>query len=273
MSLKYHIRLAIAFIRKELLSEWSYKFSFIYQIGALFSTTLTLFFISRMLGDAKIPSLNNYGGDYFTFSITGVAFLDYMWVSMRSYSQNIRLVQVMGTLEAMLMTPSNPLEIIIFSSLYTYILTLLRTGIYLIIANLLFGANFGTINFFSLFVFTILMILCFSGFGLISASLTLYMKKVEPITSLFGGIFFLFGGIVYPVSSLPEFLQKVSFILPITHCVEGIRYSLIKGESILQLKTSLFIIFIWVLITFLISFVLLKKILNHLKKEGSFGAY
>ena len=97
-----------AFVRRDLLDAASYKAAFAYQVITLLSSVLTVYFLSRMVGGADVPSLRPYGGDYFTFALIGVAFADYLAVSLASFSSGLRLAQRSGTLEAMLATPASP---------------------------------------------------------------------------------------------------------------------------------------------------------------------
>lgn len=264
---------AYQFVRRDFLVNVSYKFSFLYNIGELLSSTITLYFISMMLKGKNIETLNRFGGDYFTFSLIGVAFLDYMWVSMRSFGQEIRFAQLMGTLESMLVTPTSPWIIIFFSSIYTYLLTFLRTIVYLGMGYLFFGASFEKINLISAFVNLIATVICFAGFGILSAALTLYIKKIEPLTSLIGGISFLFGGIVYPVESMPSFLHNIAWFLPMTHSAEGFRKALIHGCTCTEILPNIGVLLIWAVVVFPVSFFVLKKVMGYLRREGSFGAY
>ncbi|MBM4389171.1 MAG: ABC transporter permease, partial [Deltaproteobacteria bacterium] len=68
-----------SFLKRDFLSAISYKFGFLYEIGSLVSGILTIYFISSMIGDSKIESLEKYKTGYFSFSLLGIAFIDFMW--------------------------------------------------------------------------------------------------------------------------------------------------------------------------------------------------
>ena len=245
---------AEAFLRRDFLFHWSYKFSFVYDIGSLFSSLVALYFVGRMIGVAP-PAVAAYGTDYFTFA------------------QNVRIAQIMGTLEAMMVTPTHPFEVVVLSASYTYIWTLLRSALYVLLGALLFDADLGRTNVLSALVFMILTVLTFAGIGLASAALTLYLKQSDPLTSLIGGVSFLFGGIVYPVQSLPEMLQPIAWALPMTHAVEGLRRAVFSGASVGDLWSHAAVLGAWSLVAFPLSFVLLRWVMRALSREGSFGAY
>lgn len=261
-----------AFVRRDFLFQWSYKFGFLYEIGSLFSTLVTLFFVNRMFG--KTPeAIAAYGADYFTFALVGLVFVDYMWVSMRTFAQHVRMAQVMGTLEAMLVTPTRPFGVVLYSAAYTYLWTLGRSVVYLLLGTLLFGASFPDVNALAAATFAVLTVLAFAGIGIISAALTLYLKQSDPLTSIIGGVSFLFGGIVYPVQTLPDVLQDVAWLLPMTHAVEGLRRAVLLGEGLAGLWPHAAVLAAWSAIAFPLAFVVLRAVLRALSREGSFGSY
>ena len=98
-----------SFIRRDMLEETSYRFSFFMQIIEILMTVTVIFFFSKMLPPEVMGKyLNRYGGDYFTFAIIGIAFYGYFRVGISIYSKTVRQAQTTGTLEAMLSTPDRP---------------------------------------------------------------------------------------------------------------------------------------------------------------------
>ena len=84
------LKKVIAFFYKDLLNEASYRFAFVMQFLGMFFAALSLFFLSKMLDKTVLPSLEPYGGDYFSFVLIGVAFATYLRVSLESFSNSIR---------------------------------------------------------------------------------------------------------------------------------------------------------------------------------------
>lgn len=273
MNLPDRLATIAAFIRRDFLFHWSYKFWFLYEIGSVVSSVVTLYFVGRMFGESPPGPIAAYRTDYFTFALIGMAFLDYMWVSMRAFAQQVRTAQFMGTLQAMLATPTSPFEVVFYSASYTYLWTVFRSLLYLALGVGVFGAALGNVHLGSTILFVALVVLTFSGIGIGSAAMTLYLKQSDPLTSLIGGISFLFGGIVYPVQSLPEALQGVAWALPMTHAVEGLRQALLLGASPLDLWPHAAVLLAWSAAAFPFSFWLLRRVMRVLSREGSFGAY
>ena len=85
----------------------SYRLKFILNIGGIFLSTVMYFFLSRLIGKGIDNQLVPYGGDYFSFVLIGIAFTDYLAVSLGSFAGQIRNAQLHGTLEALLVTPTS----------------------------------------------------------------------------------------------------------------------------------------------------------------------
>lgn len=229
------LRKFIAFFYKDLLNEASYRFAFVTQFVGMIFAALSLFFLSKLLGTAALPALESYGGDYFSFVIIGVAFSSYLSISLESFSGSIRNAQLLGTLEAMLLTQTRPQIIILFSSIYSFFVTSLRVVVFLAIGILALGMNVNGGNFPGALGILILTVLCFSCFGILSASFIMVLKKGNPFNWLFVNVSWLLGGVYYPISILPDWAQKASHLLPITYSLEGMRLALLKGFNNHQL--------------------------------------
>ena len=125
------MRKTLAFIHRDFLNESSYKFAFIIQFIGIFFTVFSFFFLSKLIGKAASPYLKPYGGDYFSFVLIGIALAGYLQVSLRSFSNSTRNAQVLGTLEALLVTQTQIPTIIFSSTLYSFLLTSFRVIVYL----------------------------------------------------------------------------------------------------------------------------------------------
>ena len=63
-------------------------------------------------------------------------------------------------------------------------------------------------------------------FGALSLLITSFVKTINHFSFYFTGILspmFFFSGVVFPVKSLPEVIQPVAWLMPLTHCVDLVR--------------------------------------------------
>lgn len=267
------LRKPFAFIYKDFINAANYKFAFIAQWFGIFFASLSFFFLSKLFGSAVLPYLKPYGGDYFSFVLIGIAFASYLQVSLQSFSRCIREAQVLGTLEALLVTQTEITTIIFSSSLYSFLITSVRVFVYLLSGALFFGLKIGDANFIGALVVLILTIVSFSSLGIISASFIMVLKKGEPVTWLFSNLSWLLGGVFYPIAVLPDWLQKVSYLLPITYSLEGMRLALLKGYTLTELIPSIMPLLIFAIIMLPISLWMFKLAVKRAKMDGSLVQY
>ena len=161
---------ARAFFKRDLSIALSYRLHFLMQLVGIFFSVSTFYFLSLLFGNALTPQLVQYGGDYFSFVLIGLAFSGYMGLSLSSFAESIREGQVMGTLEIMLLSPTRLSAILISSSLWSYMLTTVRVVVYFIFGIAVFGFSLSQANFITTLVVLVLSITSFSGIGILSAA-------------------------------------------------------------------------------------------------------
>jgi ABC-2 type transport system permease protein len=263
----------VAFIKRDLLNESSYKLAFLMQFFGIFLSVATFYFLSRLFGATANPYLKSYGGDYFSFVLIGIAFMGYLGVSLNSLSSTIRTAQVKGTLEALLVTQTEIPTIILSSSAYSFIFTSLRVIVYLLIGVLLFGVSMKGANYLGALLILILTITAFGSIGIVSASFVMILKKGDPVTWIFTAFSGLLGGVYYPVSVLPEWLQKFSWLLPITHSMEGMRLALLQGYPLEKIAFHIGVLAAFSGVMLPLSILFFKYGVNRAKMDGSLIQY
>lgn len=265
----------LAFLKKDFLTETSYRFAFFLQFGGIFFSVVMFYFVAKLIGDAPNvkSSLSEYGGNYFSFVLIGIAFSNFLAVGLGSFSSVIRSEQMIGTLEAMLVTPTRLPTIVLSSSQWSFAFTSLRVGVYLLLGGLFFGVNFGDANILPALVALILTVIAFSSLGIISASFVMIFKRGDPIAWAMSTSSTLIGGVYYPTSILPDWLQSVSFFFPITYSLRAIRLSLLQGAGFAEVGGDLLALVVFSIITIPVSLVIFRYAVARAKKVGSLAYY
>jgi ABC-2 type transport system permease protein len=273
MNLSIAIAKPLSFLKRDFLAAVSYRLNFIMQLGGIFISTLTFFFLSRLIGSGVSNQLQSYGGDYFSFALIGVAFADYLTVSLSSFAGEIRSAQLMGTLEALLVTPTSVPAILFSSSLYDFAFTSLRVLMYLVFGVFLFHMKLQVTSIAAFLIVTILTMLVFIGIGLFSAAFIIVFKQGSPLNWIMGTASGLLGGILYPVSVLPAWLQPFSFLLPITYALEAIRQVLLKGATIADVSHQILMLVLFAVLLLPVGVMAFGYGLKVAKREGSLIYY
>jgi ABC-2 type transport system permease protein len=267
------VRKTVAFLKRDLLMEMSYRFGFLVQIASVLFSIASYYFLARFVGTASIPGLASYGGDYFAFLLVGVALHDYLTTSLDAYSRSIREAQLAGTLESLLATQTSLPTIILSSAAYPFLWTSASVVLYLGLGAGLFGVRLGSANWLAAAVILLLAVISFSALGILSASFIMVFKRGNPGGWLFGAMSWLLGGVLYPVAVLPEWLRAVSALLPITHAIEGMRAAVLRGAGWLDLWPSLGLLALFGLVLLPLSLASFQYATRWTRIAGTLGQY
>lgn len=266
------LRQILAFLRKDFLEEVSYRTAFLMQMGGIAISVSLWFLIARFLrpAEAAIPGLP--GVPYFSYLLVGIAFYHYLASALGSFAGKLRNEQLTGTLEAMLITPT-PIPIIILSSaLWDFLMTSLRVVAYLALGAL-FGLHLRFDSLAGFFLILGLTILAFSGIGILSAAFILYLKRGDPINFLISSASALFGGVFFPLESMPHGLGAVGRFLPITYALNGIRKSLLTGTRLRDLLPEVGALLLFIAILLPLGVAGFSLAVRKAREEGNLAQY
>jgi ABC-2 type transport system permease protein len=267
-------RIAQAFIKRDMLLEISYRFSFFLQVFQIFLTVVVFHFVARLLGGETVSKyLAPYGGNYFSFAIIDIAFFGYYSVGFSSFSRNLRQAQTTGTLEAMLTSPSGISTIVICSSLWSFIMATLRVMVYLVLGALFIKPGIVQGNYLCAFLILALTVISASSLGILSASFIIVLKRGDPVNWLFNSLSTLLGGVYFPISVLPEWMQLFSHLLPTTYALRAMRLALLQGAPVKALAPDIVALGVFSVSLLPMSLLAFRYAVRRARIDGSLTHY
>jgi len=271
--MKLLLRKAWMFIRKDFLDEASYKLHFIGVVwGALFSVVM-YYFLSTLIPARTTQSLGAYGGRYFPFVLVGIAFSRYFDLAMNGMKRGIQRAQMLGTLEALFVTRTRSVTILALGTVYRYIFTSVTAAGYLLIGWLAFDVPFENADWLSAAVVLFLTVACFLSIGMLSTSVILVLKRGDPVSWIFQGLSYLLSGVYYPVEVMPDWLQNVARVLPLTSALRGLRLSLLMGKGVGELSTEISFLAIFTAVLMPLALWVFRIAMRVAKREGSLSHF
>ena len=263
----------IAFLKKDFLIYKSYKLSLLLNGLTIMATVVTFYFIARIFGKSTGQYLSLYGGEYFPFVLIGLAFSDFLFMGLSTFSQAIRSEQMTGTLGAILISPTKISNILVGSSIYDFMFSACRVVIYLLIGIVVFGVSINISGIFTTLVILLLTVLSFSGLGIMSGAFIMIFKKGDPVAWAITGVSALLGGVYYPVDVLPNVLQKFSQFLPITYSLRASRMALLGKATLIDLVPDILVLAMFSLIILPLSIMAFKFSVSKAKRDGTLLQY
>jgi ABC-2 type transport system permease protein len=233
------------FFWRDLTIARTYRTLFILEaIEALFGAAM-FYYVARFVDTPELQRALPQGGSYFAFSLVGFVFLDYLNAALDTFDRSLEDARDSGTLEHLLVTQTSLPVFVAGSAIYPFAATTLRIAVYVAWAALLFGFPLHAANWFAVFAVLLVALLAFSGLGILSASYLLIFKRGNPAKWFFLGISSVAGGMLFPVSILPDWLQVIARVNPVTYALEAMRSALLGGATLVALWRPLAILLLF----------------------------
>ncbi|WP_245805777.1 ABC transporter permease [Bacillus alkalicellulosilyticus] len=165
-----------------------------------------------------------------------------------------------GLIKRLRMTPANMnifgLSDMIMRLLFSIIQIILLT----LIGVFIFGANV-FINIPSLLVVFLLGALSFNALGYLFSSFSNTSEAYMGVANIASFLMMFLSGVFFPIETMPEWIQPISNILPLTYFVEGLRESMVYSTSIFtaSLWTAIGIMVLWGVVAFIAGSWLYKR--------------
>ncbi len=261
----------LAFLRRDLLLQSSYRASFVLNIVGIFFSVAIFYYLGKLIGPAVEGRLG--GTDYFSFVLVGIAFYNFLGTALNSFSGSLRQAQLTGTLEPVLVTPVGIPTLLFGSSLYSFLYTSLTAVAYLIVAALFFSFDLSRANPGAACLTLLLTVVAFSGLGILSASFTLRWKRGDPLAFFLGTASALLGGVYFPVEVIPGWLQKVAAWIPLTYALSAMRGAILEGATTSTLSRDLLTLALFAAVLLPLSVLAFSLALRAARRDGTLGQY
>lgn len=135
-----------------------------------------------------------------------------------------------GTLEYTFMAPVHRLTHLIGVTWFAVLYGLVRTLIVLFAASWFFGLSLSGANIWGGLVVLAASCPAMLGLGLVVAVMPLMSaEKGSQAAHIILGVVLLVSGVYYPIEALPNWLQVVGRVSPVTYTLDGVRGALLKA--------------------------------------------
>lgn len=187
------------------------------------------------LAQAQLPLTRLEGRPWFNTD------LDSQWFFVPGVIGNLILIMVVsltafavvrereiGTLEQIMVTPVGRLEFILGKTVPFFLIGLLDTTLISLIGTLWFGVPLrGSIGVLAMGA--VLFILCMLGIGLFLSTISRTQQQAMVAGFFFNMPAIIFSGFGTPISSMPEFLQRLTYLDPLRYFLDVLRGVYLKG--------------------------------------------
>ena len=248
----------------------SYKLLLFTTFFGIIMNAILFFYFSKLVDSSPNPYLN---GSYYMYVIYGVAATDLSVVVINRLNNEIRDYQLTGVIDSLLSSYHSDLKVLILSYPFGIFMALIRFFIYIFLASFISGQNIFDINNLPYLILIItLYIAVIIGIGLMAASITVLFKRGNPILYIYFFLSSSIGGVFFPPTVFPYYVQFVSELMPIKILLDILR-DFQTGFQFINVGEKLLILLCYALIFLVSGFFLMKFSLRMARMKGQLTNY
>ena len=262
-----------AFLRRDLLTAWSYRLPFITDWFSLVLQTLIFVYVGRLIPPEALPVYLGRRVEYLEFVAVGITLASFLAVGLTRLMTAIRQEQVQGTLESLVLSPTAWTTLQLGSAVYDVLYVPVRTLVFLLLTTVFFGASYELSGAFAALVVLILFIPFVWGLGIISAAGTLTFRRGSGGVGFLVTIATLGSGAYFPMHVLPQWVQSVAAFNPIAIAVGAMRDALLGGAGLGEVLPYVVRLVPMSALSLLLGAVAFRAALARERRLGTLGLY
>jgi len=249
---------------------FSYRTQAVLTLLSWVLPVFTYYFTGTALGNSLVSKLG--AGNYTAFFVIGLAFQGYVASTITTASQRLRNEQLYGTIEYYVLAPSGALSFLVYTMLWGLALNSISAAVILLV-----GRALGVIYTVSgtLIALLLIFLLMLSSFGIaaISGAVVMVTKQGNPIAFFYSTFSTLMGNVVFPVAALPYYLRLVSYFIPLTWALQGLRAALLYGQGFSAILPEIYIMLVFVAVLVPLGTYAYIAAFNKARKDGTLSQY
>jgi ABC-2 type transport system permease protein len=177
-----------------------------------------------------------------------------------------------GTLPTLMSTSSSLFNIMFGMALFNIFAGIVSASFSILYAAFVFGIDFSGTNAISLIVIIALTIFSLTGMGMAIGGIGLRLRTSSIIASLVTYLGLVLCGVNFPISYLPEWLQYVSWCLPLTYSVDATRGA-VAGSSLAGVSLDIWMMAVLGIVYLALAYLLFSMFENGSRKKGSLDSF
>ena len=262
-----------AFLRRDFLVMLSYRVAFVSDILAIAVQAVMFGFVAELVDSSALPTYNGVQTGYFEFVMVGVVIATVSGLLLQKVSTAIRQEQMIGTLEALLVTPTSPTTVQAGSVAFDLLFIPFRMAALLLAVALTLGLGFELSGALPSLVLMIGFVPFVWGLGLIAAAAIVTFRRGGGVVGLAMSLLGLVSGAFFPLTLLPAWLQTAAEANPVAIAMESTREALIGGAGWEGIGPALLVLVPLSCVALLAGVAAFRWALAREHRRGTLGLY
>jgi ABC-2 type transport system permease protein len=262
-----------AFLRRDFLIAWSYRVGFFSDFVNLGAQMVLFFFVGELIDAGELPTYGGQQVTYLEFVTLGLVLNVFVQVALTRTSEALRTEQMIGTLEALLTTPTATATVQLGSAVFDLVYMPIRTGLLLLFMALVVGLDLHASGALPALVLMLAFIPFVWGLGISTAAAILTFRRGGGMMALGTLALGLASGAFFPLTLLPGWVATVAEYNPLAIAIEGLRETLLGGTGWTGIAGDLAVLIPISAVTVAIGSLLFRLALRRERRRGTLGLY
>ena len=171
-----------------------------------------------------------------TYLLVGALLWNYLSMLFDVLSETVSWERWEGTIEYTFMSPSSRITHLLGMGSYAVVYGILQTAMTLGVCYLFFDLDLSNANYWGALLVLAVASVSLVGFGVVAAVLPLLSpEKGQQVSYIVSSVLLLVSGVYYDVSVLPNWMQAIATVSPVTYALNGSRAALQEGAGVAEL--------------------------------------
>ena len=263
--------LLLAFVRRDWINETSYRGMLLIETLGVGSSLILFYSIGKLVG-SEPAALREYGGEYFAFALVGLAVSGYFSIALIAFSNRLRQAQTTGTLEAMFATETSPVAVLLLSGAWDFLIATIRLVVFVTVGVVAMGVDLD-VNPPAAILVALLSLTAFVALGLSAAGLILVVKRGDSIALLGNMVATVFGGVLFPITLLPDWARPIAWLVPLSWALDGLRRATLTGAGLGEIGDGLLGLSVSTAVLVPLALLTLRWATERVRRDGSLAQY
>lgn len=192
----------------------------------------------------KQELINAQNLTYIDFLMPGLIAMAVMQMSIFSVAFLFVQYKEKGVLKRLLATPMQPAQFVAANVITRLVVSVVQAAIFIIVGILILKAHVLG-SYFLMLLIVILGTLMFLGIGFSVSGISKTVDSVPAFANLVAFPMLFLGGVFFPLTSMPSWLQHIAKYLPLTFFSSALRDVATKGAGFIDVWHDLLAMLIW----------------------------
>lgn len=266
------MRSALALIRASWRGAKTYRLRLVLSFVSLAVSIIPLYFVATALQPTMERAIAAEGGHYFSFLVVGMATFVILPTFLTALPNELGSGISTGVLEVLFHTPARLPSVLLGLIGFNLLWSLLRAA-FLLIAGWLLGAQIQWTHIATAAMIIALVSVAYLCLGLIAGACVVAFRTPGLLPQGVLALSALLGGVYYPVSVIPSWIQHLSGLLPVTYGLRALRATLLEGQGITAVAHDLLALVGFIMTLFAIGAAAFLSAIYYARREGTLSQY